>query len=174
MRIPMTCRLCGMEFTAHRFDAKTCSSTCRQRLRRGGDLAYLSTLGKRQQRLQREVHETYDAWIIAYKASVAATQKVREEKRKLKQLKAAPKAERFFNEVIGAAYRKVEREQAMTAALRIVAAYLKLFVKQRRNDFSTEAITAAIDNPEHYPFELVADALAKLKADGDYSRILAE
>jgi hypothetical protein len=45
---------------------------------------------------------------------------------------------------------------------------------QRRNDFSAEAITAAIDDAVRYPLELVTAALAELKASGDYDRILAE
>jgi hypothetical protein len=49
----------------------------------------------------------------------------------------------------------------------------KLFAKQRRNDFSAEAIAAALES-EHYPVELVAELLAELKADGDYDRIIAE
>jgi hypothetical protein len=51
---------------------------------------------------------------------------------------------------------------------------LKQMVDKRRNDFSAEAITAALKRPKHYPVALVAELLAELKASGDYDRILAE
>jgi hypothetical protein len=44
LRIPLNCRVCGLRFTPKRFDALTCSSTCRQRLHRGGDGAFLAAL----------------------------------------------------------------------------------------------------------------------------------
>jgi hypothetical protein len=59
MRIPIVCRVCGRDFVAARFDALTCTDTCRQRLRRGGELAYLAGLGKKQQRLERNLHDSY-------------------------------------------------------------------------------------------------------------------
>ena len=43
-----------------------------------------------------------------------------------------------------------------------------------RNDFSAEAIAAALESPDHYPVAVVAELLAELKASGDYDRILAE
>jgi hypothetical protein len=46
-------------------------------------------------------------------------------------------------------------------------------LSKQRNDFSAEAITAVIDNQEQYSPELVTQALANLKASGDYDRILA-
>jgi hypothetical protein len=134
MRVPLVCRVCGIEFTAPRFDA--------------------SKAARRQ--------------LVLAKAAVRA------ERRKLRERKAEQDRERLLDQIVGAAVRKVEQEQALTATIRTVAAFLKLFVKQRRNDFSAEAITAAIDDADHYPLELVTEALAKLKADGDYDRILAE
>jgi hypothetical protein len=91
MRVPLVCRVCGIEFTAPRFDAKTCSSTCRTRLRRGGDLAYLNdpSLGKRVQRTAREMHAAYDALRAAHRASVAATRAARAERRKLRERSSA-------------------------------------------------------------------------------------
>jgi hypothetical protein len=44
MRLPIACRVCGLRFTPKRFDAVTCSSTCRQRLHRGGDAAFVADL----------------------------------------------------------------------------------------------------------------------------------
>jgi len=52
-----TCRVCGVGFATSRYDAKTCTSTCRQRLHRGGDLAYLAALKSHE----RRAHRTYQA-----------------------------------------------------------------------------------------------------------------
>jgi hypothetical protein len=41
---PRFCRVCGQQFRPVRFDALTCSTTCRMRKTRGADLAYLATL----------------------------------------------------------------------------------------------------------------------------------
>jgi hypothetical protein len=51
-----TCRVCGRQFRSRRFDALTCTSTCRQRLKRGQAFAYLGGLD-----VERRVHETHDA-----------------------------------------------------------------------------------------------------------------
>jgi hypothetical protein len=102
---------------------------------------------------------------------------LREVRRKIRERKAKEEHERLLNEIVGAAYRKAEREQAAKQRPRllgVVAAYLKLFAKERRNDCSAEAITAAINKPEHYPLELITELLAELEASGDYDRILAE
>jgi hypothetical protein len=55
------CRVCGQPFRPVRFDAVTCSTTCRMRKGRGLDLAYLTTLPPDQVRARRFVHETLDA-----------------------------------------------------------------------------------------------------------------
>ena len=98
----------------------------------------------------------------------------RDARRKVREQKAERERERLLDKIVGAAYRKAEREKELTAAIKTVAAFLTLFTKQRRNDFSAEAITAAIDDAVRYPLELVTAALAELKASGDYDRILAE
>ena len=175
MRVPLVCRVCGIAFTAPRFDAKTCSSTCRSRLRRGFDLAYLNdpSLGKRERRAGYELHAAYDAAKAEHRESTIARRKAIIESRTLREMKAKQKAEqdhqRLLDQIVGAAYRKT----MLTSTIKTVAAFLKLFAKEQRNDFSAEAITAVIDNPEQYPLELVRQALADLKASGDFDRILA-
>ena len=170
MRVSLVCRVCGRDFIAPRFDAKTCSSTCRQRLRRGGDLAYLAGLSKKQQRLERNVHDSYEALKVAHKEQVAATRDVRETKRKLRECKADQKRERFLDEITGRIYRHEQEAKRRQGGRATVAGYIKLFVHERRNDFSAEAIAAAINMPDHYPVELVAASLEDLKASGDYAR----
>jgi hypothetical protein len=172
MGVELVCRVCGIEFTAPRFDAKTCSSTCRSRLRRGGDLAYVKLLSKRDQRSARKMHAEWDAEKAAH--AVYISPEGRDARRKVREQKAERERERLLDKIVGAAYRKAEREKELTAAIKTVAAFLKLFTEQRRNDFSAEAITAAIDDAVGYPLELVTAALAELKASGDYDRILAE
>jgi hypothetical protein len=140
-RIPLVCRVCGRDFVAPRFDAKTCTPTCRQRLRRGGDLAYLAGLGKRQQRAERKMHADWDGTKVEHRDYVAAT---RAGRRQLRELKAKEEHERLLNQIVGAAYRKVkEREHRREHRERVgiaVAGVLKLFAEQRRNDMSAEAI----------------------------------
>lgn len=45
-------------------------------------------------------------------------------------------------------------------------------IEERCNDFSAEAIAAAMNRPKRYPVDLVGELLAELKASGDYDRIL--
>jgi hypothetical protein len=51
------CRVCGEPFTARRFDALTCTSTCWARKARGHDLAYLATLPDYLVEARRFIHE---------------------------------------------------------------------------------------------------------------------
>jgi hypothetical protein len=55
------CRVCGFEFTPSREDAVTCTSTCRQRLRKGQEFAYFEALTRKQQRIERDLHAALDA-----------------------------------------------------------------------------------------------------------------
>jgi ribosomal protein L22 len=120
------------------------------------------------------VHAAYDEAKAAHQKYVVAARKAREAGRKVREQKAEEARERLLNEIVGAAYRKAEREQRLTGAVRSVAGCLKYMLRERRNDFSAEAITALINRPDSYPLELVTEALAKLKADSAYDRILAE
>lgn len=108
---------------------------------RGGDLAYVGLLNKREQRKALAEHARYDRRIAAQRQYGA-------ERREERKRKAAEKHERQLNEIVGAAVRKVEREKVLTSAIKTVTAYLKLFVTEHRDDFSAEAITAAIDDDE--------------------------
>ena len=92
--VSLCCRVCGRYFPASRFDALTCSSTCRQRLRRGQDLAYLNGLPERQQQVEREMHAANDRLIAAHRNAVAAKQKVRDLKREDRQRRAEKEQER--------------------------------------------------------------------------------
>jgi hypothetical protein len=178
-KVPRVCRVCGINFTAPRFDAKTCSSTCRSRLRRGGDLAYLNhpDLPRGYKRTHRKMHAAYDAAKAAHRKAVTATRKVREEdrklKQKLKQQKADEERERLLDEITGHIYRQQQAAARRQGQLSSVAGCLKFLTRERRNDFSAEAIAALLDS-EYYPVEEIAERLDELKASGDYDRILAE
>jgi hypothetical protein len=117
MGVELVCRVCGIEFTAPRFDAKTCSSTCRSRLRRGGDLAYVNLLSKRDQRSARRMHAEWDAEKAAH--AVYISPEGRDARRKVREQKAERERERLLDKIVGAAYRKAEREKELTAAIRL-------------------------------------------------------
>ncbi len=103
------------------------------------------------------MHALYDEAKVARRKYVVATRALREINRQDRERKAGEAHERLLNEIVGAAYREAEREKVLTSAIR-----------------SAEAITAFLNKPDHYPLELVTEALAKLKADGAFDRILAE
>jgi hypothetical protein len=69
-------------------------TTCRQRLRRGQDLAYLNGLPERQQQVEREMHAANDRLIAAHRNAGAAKQKVRDLKREARQRRAEKEQER--------------------------------------------------------------------------------
>jgi hypothetical protein len=68
------CRVCGEPFTARRFDALTCTSTCWARKARGHDLAYLATLPDYLVEARRFIHEA-DLDAIATARAVAAAKR---------------------------------------------------------------------------------------------------
>jgi hypothetical protein len=105
---------------------------------------------------------------------ITAWREAREAGRKVREQKAKEAHERLLDQIVGAAHRKTMRDKRLTGAVSSVAGCLKFFVRERRNAFSAEAITAFINRPDNYPLTLVTEALAKLKADGDFDRILAE
>jgi hypothetical protein len=80
--VSLCCRVCGRYFPASRVDALTCSSTCRQRLRRGQDLAYLNGLPERQQQVEREMHAANDRLIAAHRNAVAKVRDLKREARR--------------------------------------------------------------------------------------------
>lgn len=82
--------------------------------------------------------------------------------------------EHLVAEIVGRGHlaeMKKKREHAIRST---VAMYLKLFVKERRNDMSAEAIAAALNRPDDYPVDEIARALDQLRATGDYDRIVNE
>jgi hypothetical protein len=115
---------------------------------------------------------------VAHKDLVATTRKARDIRRRIKREEAERKAdqerERILNEITGRVYRQAEEAKRRHAGRATVAACIKHFVMERRNDFSAEAIAAMLDMPDAYPVEFVAEILDNLKASGDYDRIIAE
>jgi hypothetical protein len=178
-RVPLICHVCGRHFTASRFDARTCTSACRQRLRRGQKFAYLAGLTKRQQRAGREMHAAYDELKAAHKDHVVATRKACEAKHEAHRQQADQKRERAIAELTSkitalANFAALVRSREQLKKLReeqgrqrqrmrsSVAGVLKLFDQQRRNDRSAEAIAAFLDMPEYFPVEVVRELLAEL------------
>jgi hypothetical protein len=68
------CRVCGEPFTARRFDALTCTSTCWARKSRGYDLAYLATLPDYLVGARRAIHEA-DLDVVATAKAVRAAKR---------------------------------------------------------------------------------------------------
>jgi len=64
------CRVCGQPFRPVRFDALTCSTTCRMRKSRGADLAYLTTLAPDQARARRMIHDAVESEVASPATSV--------------------------------------------------------------------------------------------------------
>jgi hypothetical protein len=165
---PIKCRVCGLWFTAARWGATTCSSTCRQRKRRGGDLAYIAGLPNREQERARAYHAEMDAVRAEYRQAVQAFA----ERRKLKRER---RHERDLDYVHATAHRSLlaKRDQEMNGKIEMtVVGVLKFFVQERRNDLSEEAIAAFLDKPEFYPVSVIAQALDRLREDGTYDRIV--
>jgi hypothetical protein len=179
-----TCRVCGETFRPVRFDAITCTDTCRKRLQRGGAFAYLADLSPMERRAERKRHALHDQ-------TIDSTRKVMAERRerlrldpnrplRVQKRQKAAERKRVAEEVARQQRRaraKLDMEQQRPRNDNlgmVVVGAIMLFVKQRRNDFSAEAITAMLDMPEHYPLELVAARLARLHADGDFDRIVAD
>jgi hypothetical protein len=83
--IGRTCRVCGLRFRSRRIDAITCSSTCRQRLKRGQAFAYLEGEDRRLQKAERKRHEALDEQIAAHRDRMRLVRARRAEKRAKKQ-----------------------------------------------------------------------------------------
>jgi hypothetical protein len=97
------CRVCGELFTARRFDALVCTSTCWSRKSRGYDLAYLATLPDYLVGARRAIHE-------ADLDAVATAKAVRASKREGRaQRRGLPKVESRIRVVVpGACTRPTE------------------------------------------------------------------
>jgi hypothetical protein len=84
LRQPRPCRVCGTVFKPERFNALTCSNTCRSRRMRGQDLAYLVGLGTAAREDQVRLHENVAALISELMRSFAALRQRRRESRAAK------------------------------------------------------------------------------------------
>jgi len=73
-----------------RFDALTCSTTCRIRKSRGADLAYLATMPPDQARARRMIHDAVDSDIFIARMAGASQREGRQERRGLPRVKRGP------------------------------------------------------------------------------------
>ena len=159
------CRVCGASFQARRSDALTCSSTCRQRLRRGGGYAYLDRLSPDEQWIWYKYHETQDALIASSKEARAARQIVREAATRKREEAAAAERERVLAEFLGRqvlAKLRAEELKRQQKTDGVVVACVEWFTKEGR-EISPEAIANFLNQPE-YSRDIVAAALARLHA----------
>ena len=164
-----TCRVCGNRFPVVRGDAKTCSSSCRSRLRRGGAFAYLEGLSAKERKAEMAYHDAHDRVVVAVKEAKAAREKVRE-------LKRAARREQALIQVLGRGQlQKLKQEQQrQNMKLRgVVAGVIKHFTQERR-EISPQAVADFLKMPDAYPLETVASAIEWLKAEGHYDGIVAE
>jgi hypothetical protein len=178
---------CGAEFKPVRFDALTCTPTCAKRLQRGHALAYLSDLSKKQQKLERALHDADDASIAARKnlttivrKNRAARRAQREDKRRQQSEQHAEQAKQHaVDTVLANAMRAqiAKENDAERVKLRgTVAAVVKLFLKEQRNDISAAAVFAWVDGaaPGRYTVEEVETAIASLDVYGNLAPIRDE
>jgi hypothetical protein len=168
-----------MEFMSYRFDAKTCTTTCRQRLRRGGDLAYLKRLDKRQQRRERKALDTDANAIALTRALRARYRRERDERRQQRVEKAKREHQRIVAEIVGRAHIEDQRKKREQFMRKTISTVLMLFVSERRNDMSAQAMVdfmTANKFPamEEFTVEAVTEALEWMKAEGHYDRLVAK
>ena len=93
--------MCGISFRPVRFDAITCSSTCRQRLRRGQAFAYLAGLSASKRRAERKWHAAHDRYIEREKRAGAAARERRDKGRPKREERRAMKRKRAIAEALG-------------------------------------------------------------------------
>jgi hypothetical protein len=84
---PRYCRVCGQQFQPVRFDALTCSTTCRMRKSRGGDLGYLASLLPYLVETRRSIHEADLDAIATARAAGASRREGRRERREMPRVK---------------------------------------------------------------------------------------
>jgi hypothetical protein len=81
------CRVCGQPFQLVRFDALTCSTTCRIRKSRGLDLSYLAALPPDQARARRMLHYAIDSDIFIARMAGASRREGRQARRGLPKVR---------------------------------------------------------------------------------------
>ena len=171
MRINLvaTCRVCGNRFPVVRGDAKTCSSTCRSRLRRDQAFAYLERLSAKERKAEMAYHDAHDRVVAAVKEAKTAREKVRE-------LNRAARRKRTLIQVLGlgqlAALEQEEKRRQQKVA-GTVAGVVKLFAQEGR-ELTAQAVVDFLEMPDAYPLEIVADALENLRTEGHLDHIIAE
>src|SRR5438270_13996128 len=79
LRRPRPCRVCGTVFRPERWDALTCSDTCRSLRMRGQDLAYVADLPETQQTKHRQLHSNIGLAIEVLKTTRTAEGRYRRE-----------------------------------------------------------------------------------------------
>ena len=105
-----------------------------------------ATLSRKGKRTSLALHEANDVFAAAHREAVAATREVRELARERRQRKAAEERQRFIDQIVGAGYREAQAKAGRQRQRGAVAGFVKLFAKERRNDFSAEAIAAVLDS----------------------------
>jgi hypothetical protein len=109
-RTPVICRVCGTSFRPERLGAITCSSTCRQRLRRGQAFAYLASLSPGKRRAERKWHAAYARDLAREKSANAAERERRAKGRPQREERRAMKRKRAIAEALG--MRMLEQAEA--------------------------------------------------------------
>ena len=120
---------CGQSFATARTNAKTCTSTCRQRLRHGAEFAYLARLGKYARSKERAYHRSRDLNLQFARDIVAAGRNRRE------QMNKSP-ANIASDPVLNA-----EQQRKRRRVLDAVMAFVKLLAKQG-SEITAETVAA--------------------------------
>jgi hypothetical protein len=170
-----TCRVCGLSFRSRRFDAITCSSTCRQRLRRGQAFTYLAGLSQREQAAERKRHATFDAHIALHREWMGIVRKNRAEKRAHKQEHRREQAVTKMLATMMLDQLGREEKQRHEWLTKIVAGAISYLAGARANDMSTQAVRDTVvkaSGHDEITVEQVQKVLDDLHAGGHYDRIV--
>jgi hypothetical protein len=167
VRTRHSCRVCGMRFMPSRRDQITCSSTCRQRLRRGGAFAYLADLSPRERVRERRDHAALDRDLADLRQE---DRTLRAEARQRRQQRREAKRRDQLALVLGRVQlqqQEQQQERQHRHLLMSVAGGVALLAKQA-GEITPAAIAAFLDDPLRFPEDEIASALAEMRASGEY------
>jgi hypothetical protein len=154
-----------MRFMPSRRDQITCSSTCRQRLRRGGAFAYLADLPLRERKVERRYHAALDRDIADLRQE---NRTLRSEAHQRRQQRDEAKRRDQLALVLGRVQLQQQERQQERQHRRLlgsVAACVCLLAKQDR-EIAPAAIAAILG--DQFPEDEIASALAEMRASGAY------
>jgi hypothetical protein len=162
-----------MQFMPSRRDQITCTATCRQRLHRGGAFAYLAGLSPREQQRERRYHAELERFVAEqrqqdreWRAEARQRRKCRAEEKHRDQLAL------IFGRAQLAVQEQEQEQERQRRNLRMsVSGSVQLLASEGR-EITSATIAAIVDDPQ-FPEDEIADALAEMRASGEYDGAVA-